>query len=104
MSKIAYCLFDNKSKSFVFFGFFRSNDEAKRTLAVNVLRSPDIMPALYPDDFTLFGVAEFFESISGMPFKSYDTLDGCGTISQILADFRPASVPKQEVEKVEDNA
>ena len=108
MSKYVYCLHDAKNNSFSFFGFFKSNSEAQRTLAVNILRSPDIMPAMFPGDFTLFAVATFNDSGKEMPFKSFQTLDNCGTIAQILSEFKPTSVSvpaaEQTVEKPLENA
>lgn len=88
--KIVYCLHDTKTNTFSLFGLFKTKLEAKRNLTVSILRSPDIVPSLYPDDFSLCGVGMFNDEEGAiLPINSFEVIDNCGTVAQILAEMTP---------------
>lgn len=105
MSKSVYVIHDTKSSSFSLFGLFSTHEEAKRTLAVNILRNPDIMPAMYPGDFSLFAVAGFFPSGEDVPVIPYKAIVNCGTVAQILSEYTPKPIQpiSEPIEKTEEN-
>lgn len=99
--KTVYSLYDAKTKSFAFFGLFNCREEARRALAINLLKCPDVAPALYPADFVLFGLGEFNTGSEANPLVPFDVIDNCGTALQILSDYNPQ---KNEVKDKADNA
>lgn len=99
--KTIFVLFDDKTKAFSLFGLFMTQEEARRSLAINLLRTPDIPPSIYPADFTLFAAGLFNPSAEANPFSEI-ALVSCGTAAQILADYVPAKKNVENKDKAEN--
>lgn len=79
-----YSMFDVKANRFAPPFLAVSDDYARRMLVLTYHNlGPDSPLHVYPNDFTLFGIADFDEDTAGI--TSFDALENLGTMQQILA-------------------